>query len=837
MRRHTRTIFKLGRWAIAPLALAVCQPSGAAEYVLKDLGTLGGTWSEAFDINNNGQVVGWSGKADGKIRAFIYTKPAGSTTYQMVEIPSPPGGSAANTSSGYSLNSAGRVIGYESIPATDISGAQYIVDTPFYYDGVTTIALPISADGAVNRDGVAWDINDSNLVVGQGTIQSTSTDAIKAFSWLPGQTTLTYVGPLDQSAQPGSALGVNATGALAGYYRNASGTSIGFWRNAAGTTAPLGTLGGPNTLAMAINNANTIVGESSTGNGVEYHAFRYKNGVLTDLGSAGQTSTATDINDSETIVGAFATGTIAPANTTVRAFVYTTAQGRRDLNNLIAANSGWVLRTAEGINSAGQITGYGVKDGQNRAFVLDPAGTVDVVRPRPAEVSTPASTPTTMNLSAKNTRGQTLQKVVIQYAYPAGLTVGAITTPSTSPAALVKTVDTTNRLIKLEWRNVVANAVLEADFPLSSNVAGDYTLTKSLVQYTLANGSTVTATGGNALIHVLAGAHNPPTISCTRSPDVNTLTVNQTLTYDCSASNDPQGHTITYHWTVDGVASDTTNPVKPISFATTGSKIVQLMVSDSGGAFANGNNRMLVFQHTYNVVAPTGNQPPSISCTRTPNVNTLNVNQTLTYNCSASTDPENHTITYHWTVDGVASSTTNPVKAISFATTGSKIVQLMVSDSGGVFANGNNQMLAFQHAYTVVAASGTVDNVIASPASVAVAVNVNTKINLSASNNQGQTLTNFKLEYKYPSGISPSNATATFSGGTATVKTKTIDTGNRLVKFEWTGVTAGTALSASFDVKSGTKATYTLTPSKVESTFSNGTKKTGTGNNVAVTVQ
>ena len=459
--------------------------------------------------------------------------------------------------------------------------------------------------------------------------------------------------------------------------------------------------------------------------------------MLTDLGSAGQTSTATDINDSETIVGAFATGTITPVNTTVRAFVYTTAQGRRDLNNLIAANSGWVLRTAEGINSAGQITGYGVKDGQNRAFVLDPAGTVDVVRPRPAEVSTPVSTATTMNLSAKNTRGQTLQKVVIQYSYPAGLTVGAITTPSTSPAALVKTVDTTNRLIKLEWRNVVANAVLEADFPLSSNVAGDYTLTKSLVQYTLANGSTVTATGSNALIHVLAGAHNPPTISCTRSPDVNTLTVNQTLTYDCSASNDPQGHTITYHWTVDGVASDTTNPVKPISFATTGSKIVQLMVSDSGG----------------------------------------------------------------------------------------------------VFANGNNQMLAFQHAYNVVAASGTVDNVIASPASVAVAVNVNTKINLSASNNQGQTLTSFKLEYKYPSGISPSNATATFSGGTATVKTKTIDTGNRLVKFEWTGVTAGTALSASFDVKSGTKATYTLTPSKVESTFSNGTKKIGTGNNVAVTVQ
>lgn len=35
----------------------------------------------------------------------------------------------------------------------------------------------------------------------------------------------------------------------------------------------------------------------------------------------------------------------------------------------------------------------------------------------------------------------------------------------------------------------------------------------------------------------------------------------------------------------------------------------------------------------------------------------------------------------------------------------------------------------------------------------------------------------------------------------------------------------------------GSVATYTLTPSKVVSTFSNGTTKTGTGNNVAVTVQ
>lgn len=58
MRHRTRSILKLGRWAIAPLALAGCQSVGAAEYVLKDLGTLGGTWSGAFGVNDAGQVPG-----------------------------------------------------------------------------------------------------------------------------------------------------------------------------------------------------------------------------------------------------------------------------------------------------------------------------------------------------------------------------------------------------------------------------------------------------------------------------------------------------------------------------------------------------------------------------------------------------------------------------------------------------------------------------------------------------------------------------------------------------------------------------------------------------------
>lgn len=69
---------------------------------MMSLGTLGGDWSTAWDINDHGQVVGYSSIGDSESRAFFWDEENG-----LVELPTLGGNSLARA-----INNEGQIVGY-----------------------------------------------------------------------------------------------------------------------------------------------------------------------------------------------------------------------------------------------------------------------------------------------------------------------------------------------------------------------------------------------------------------------------------------------------------------------------------------------------------------------------------------------------------------------------------------------------------------------------------------------------------------------------------------------------------------------------------------------------
>ena len=132
----------------------------------------------------------------------------------------------------------------------------------------------------------------------------------------------------------------------------------------------LGTLGGAQSIAYAINDGGQIVGYASPPNS-SVHAFLYSAGKMTDLGVFYDSSVAEAINNSGVVVGsAYVLNSNGTADN--HAFIYTGGK-LRDLNNLIPSGSGWVLTEATGINDTGQIVCNGSNaSGYTHAFLLNP---------------------------------------------------------------------------------------------------------------------------------------------------------------------------------------------------------------------------------------------------------------------------------------------------------------------------------------------------------------------------------------------------------------------------------------------------------------------------------
>lgn len=319
--------------------------SVARQYAVVDLGTLGGTVSQATGIDQAGTVSGLATTGGGATHAVLWEDD------QVVDL----GTLGGTFGVAIDVNPRGQAVGV----STNAAG----VNRAFLWEegainDLGTLGGPI---GRANR------INPRGEVVG---FSSTADGPIHATEWYRGS--ITDLGTFGGSFS--LAAGINGAGEIVGAATYQDGLEHGaLWAH--GAMLDLGALPPtyPDSRAIRINNRDQAVGWAATAPGIveqiigATHAVLWSGGEVVDLGTlGGTTSRAYGINDHTQIVGTARTAVGAD-----HAFLWQDGL-MTDANDLLPLGSGWTLTIALGIDEQGAMVGQGVHDGQRHAFLLVP---------------------------------------------------------------------------------------------------------------------------------------------------------------------------------------------------------------------------------------------------------------------------------------------------------------------------------------------------------------------------------------------------------------------------------------------------------------------------------
>ena len=365
------------------------------QYKVTDLGTLGGTFSQAFGINNKDHVGGAATLSNGNLHAFLWTKHAGMKDLGTLGGPN----SAAS-----GPNDHDKVPIISDTPIMDPLGEDFcgfgthlICVGAIWQNGVMTPLATLGGNNAqtTTANTVGQIAGFSENATYDSSCASTTTPFqvldYEAVMWdpngkihelrpLPGDT----VGFALSIDDRGEAVGSSGTCANTPLFPLAIGPHAVLWRD--GSPIDLGSLGGKkNNTATAINDRGEVVGASNLPADKITHTFLWtKERGMKDLGTVGADVSSTPgglkaINNEGYVVGA-SCSVADPINGLFsgkcRAYLWHD-NIMKDLNALIPADSNpdqLQLFFAFGINDVGEIAGWAVEKstGDVHAFLATP---------------------------------------------------------------------------------------------------------------------------------------------------------------------------------------------------------------------------------------------------------------------------------------------------------------------------------------------------------------------------------------------------------------------------------------------------------------------------------
>ncbi|WP_395341338.1 DUF3466 family protein [Ningiella sp. W23] len=368
----------------ALLSLSTVSLSSVAKpiYTIENLGTIGApeSSSSALALNESGQVVGSYTDADGNTVAFLWDAINGMQSLGTL---------GGDFSTARDINNHGQIVG-TSGTGVDNQNSGFVYDS-----GVMSqvIDLTSSVDGGI-KSSDAYGINDYGQILGSYS-EAVFNEEDESFDKVAGETFLKSGEELELSGRlPGNESGASSvfiagtnalnengdyTGLAFGTSQSEDGGASGvFVKNRGEDIMGLGTLGGRVAFGFDINDRGTIVGRSRLENPEDgYHAFVYNEASgMTDMNDlfGFNTSNLRNINNNNMAVGwGSANFGISEDEPTFSPFLFDLDTNELFLlNDLLSADSDFMsLDFAYSINENNDIVGYGTtKAGFQRAFLM-----------------------------------------------------------------------------------------------------------------------------------------------------------------------------------------------------------------------------------------------------------------------------------------------------------------------------------------------------------------------------------------------------------------------------------------------------------------------------------